>query len=64
MYRKDHIALAKSVRDAAVNTGITMEQTVQFAAAIADVCESRTPASANFDREMFMAYALSPKSGA
>jgi hypothetical protein len=60
MYRSDHVALAKAVRDGAAAANLDDEGIGTIAKAIADVCEKRTPASAKFDRELFMAYALSP----
>jgi hypothetical protein len=60
MYRKDHIELAKAVRNTANERGLNSEDTSAIASAIADVCEDRTPGSNKFDREMFMAYAMSP----
>jgi hypothetical protein len=60
LYRRDHIALAKAVRDAAATTGIEEEAITVFAMKIGDVCSDRTTGTAKFDRELFMAYALSP----
>jgi hypothetical protein len=63
MYRSDHVALAKAVRDGAVDAGLDIDSTAIIAQRIAEVCEARTPASAKFDNELFMAYALSPTIG-
>lgn len=60
MYRRDHVALAKAVRDAAEKTGVDPKVTRTFADHIAEVCAQRTPGSATFDPELFMAFALSP----
>lgn len=60
MHRADHIALAKAIRDAASHTEVGTTDLSVFADAIADVAQARTPENATFDREMFMAYALSP----
>jgi hypothetical protein len=60
MYRSDHVALAKAVRDGAAAIDLSADDTAVLAKAIADVCDDRTPASAKFDPELFMAYALSP----
>jgi hypothetical protein len=60
MYRSDHVALAKAVRDGSAAADLTDDAINIIAKAVADVCEQRTPAAAKFDRELFMAYALSP----
>lgn len=60
MYRSDHVALAKAVRDAGASTGMSEDDIQIVAGKIADVCAKRTPEKAVFDRELFMAYALSP----
>jgi hypothetical protein len=60
MYRSDHVALAKAVRDGAVDAGLDIDSTAIMAKRVAEVCAARTPASAKFDSELFMAYALSP----
>lgn len=60
MYRSDHVALAKAVRDAGAEAGMDDEQIRTVATHVAKVAEARTPASATFDPELFMAYAMSP----
>jgi hypothetical protein len=60
VYRSDHVALAKAVRDGSARAGLGNDETEIIAKAIATVCEERTPASAKFDPELFMAYAMSP----
>jgi hypothetical protein len=60
MHRADHIALAKALRDAATHTEVSTNDLALFADTVADVCQQRTPKEANFDRELFMAYAMSP----
>ena len=60
MYRSDHVALAKAVRDAGAEAGLDDTQIQTVAQHIAKVAEARTPASATFDPELFMAYAMSP----
>jgi hypothetical protein len=56
LHRADHIAIAKAIRD----TDSTPEQQRSIATALAKVCAERTPKGATFDRELFLAYALSP----
>lgn len=56
MHRADHIAIAKAIRD----TNITVQAQRDVADALAKVCNERTPKTATFDRELFLAYALSP----
>jgi len=58
MYRKDHLELARAIRDTAqADSDITFSTTKAFADAIAEVCVSRTPDRASFDREVFIALA-------
>lgn len=57
MYRKDHIILAKAVRDSAARAGLDEDELKIVAEGIAGACESR---GGTFDRETFMAFALSP----
>ena len=57
MYHKDHITLAKAVRDSSARAGLDEDSLKIMAEGIAGACESRGP---NFDRETFMAFALSP----
>jgi hypothetical protein len=64
IYRSDHVALAKAVRDGSAEANLEDSAIATLAKAVADVCEARTPASSKFDRELFMAYALSPALGA
>lgn len=59
MHRADHIAIAKAIRDTS-DEYLGTEQVRVVADALARVCNERTPKTASFDREMFMAYALSP----
>jgi len=57
MYRKDHVTIAKTLRSAASEAGLNDEQTRTIASLLAKELEN---SSASFDRELFMAYALSP----
>lgn len=60
MYRKDHLELARAIRDTAqADSSITPVTTKAFASAIAGVCVERTRAEGGFDREVFMAIAQS-----
>jgi hypothetical protein len=43
MYRSDHVALAKAVRDAGASTGMSEDDIHIVAGKIADVCAKRTP---------------------
>jgi hypothetical protein len=60
MHRADHIAIAKAIRDTSALMKTETVDTQEFATALAKVCAERTPKTATFDREMFMAYAMSP----
>ena len=57
MYRRTHRALAKAISEAASASGMDEAQIVAITTRIADVCEENTPASASFDREVFVALA-------
>ena len=60
IYRRDHVDLAKALRNAGAITGVDDKVLRTFTDHIADVCEDRTPGGAVFDRGLFLAYALSP----
>lgn len=60
MYRSDHVAIAKALRDGSAKADLPVEAIEILTDALAAVCEARTPASAKFDPELFRAYALSP----
>jgi hypothetical protein len=57
MYRKTHRALAKAIQHAAEESGLDDAQIAAVTNAVADVCEEHTPATASFDREVFVALA-------
>lgn len=57
MYRKDHVMIAKTIRQAGSQAALTDEQTHQIAELFAKEIDNGSP---SFDRELFMAYALSP----
>lgn len=57
MYRRTHRALATAIREAGVRASMDEGQVLMMAQSIADVCEDSTPASATFDREVFIALA-------
>lgn len=57
MYRKTHRALAKAIQQAAAESMMDEGQIAAITQRIADVCEEQTPASASFDREVFVALA-------
>lgn len=57
MYKATHRALAKAVREGAASAGLDYDQTEIIAVAIADVCQTATPKTATFDREVFLALA-------
>jgi hypothetical protein len=57
MYRKTHRALAKAIQQAAAASNMDDTQVMSITTAVADVCEDHTPATASFDREVFVALA-------
>jgi hypothetical protein len=60
MYRSDHVAIAKAIRDGSAKAGLNTDDIEILTDSLAAVCEARTPAAAKFDPELFRAYALSP----
>jgi hypothetical protein len=57
MYRKTHRALAKAIQRAGAESEMNDAQIMSITTLVADVCEEQTPASASFDREVFVALA-------
>jgi hypothetical protein len=57
MYRRTHRALAKAIQQAGADTMMDEAQIMAITNRVADVCEEHTPASATFDREVFVALA-------
>jgi len=60
MFKPDHTAIAKAVRDAASVLALDSSDLLVLAETMANACEGRTSKPASFDREMFMAWATSP----
>lgn len=57
MYRKDHVQIAKSIRQSAQEGDLSEAQRQIIAEVFAKELGN---SSESFDRELFMAYALSP----
>lgn len=62
MYRKTHRALAKAIQQAGAQSEMSDAQIMSITTLVADVCEEQTPASASFDREVFVALATQRQS--